>query len=393
MYKWMVKICLAVVLGVAAVTMAAQDAFPESVQDGVVIVRFADLTRPGTLRFEQMLAAFDEINQPYIVIEAQIRDQRDAAQTADRYNALALLDGFQTRDGSFRMRVTWGTRAAQLLLSNTSAVAEDVLEETLTLTPDMPVSFVSDYVRGNVFYVLADDENARRFLELAYLSLPRGKELESEALQLFVTYGIILNRFREYRQTLEVIDFAIQLDPSFAYSYFVQARALRFTGRLNQALESINRALELRDNVLYHNEKGRIYIVSEEYALAEAAYNRALEIDPNNAVALSGLGDVAYFSGDVEGSIPFFIRSAEADPTHTYALYSWAYSLYDLARLKDAQSVVLRALEVDPEYTNAVLLYADILWAQGQNTAAAEQYRLYLNLGGEMYDYITERIR
>ncbi len=103
-------------------------------------------------------------------------------------------------------------------------------------------------------------------------------------------------------------------------------RALRFTGRLNQALESIDRALELSDSVLYHNEKGRIHIVREEYALAEAAYNRALEIDPNNAVALSGLGDIAYFSGDVESSIPFFIRSAEADPTYTYALYSWAYS-------------------------------------------------------------------
>ncbi|MFQ3674200.1 MAG: tetratricopeptide repeat protein, partial [Aggregatilineales bacterium] len=387
MRQWILRLALAMVMGIVGLSLAAQEAFPESVRDGVVVVRFADMTRPGAVRFDQMLAAFDEINQPYIVIEAQVRDQRDAARLADRYNALAILDGFQTSNGSFRMRVTWSTRAAQLLLANPSAVAEDILEETLTLTPDMSPSFVSDYVRGNVFYTLGDDENALRFLELAYFGLPRGKELESEALQLFVTYGIVLNRFGEYRQTLEVIDFAIQLDPQFAYSYFVQARALRFLRRLDEALASINRALELSDRNTYLNELGRIYIIREEYAQAEAAYNRALEQNPNDAIALAWLGDVAYFKGDIEGSIPFFQRATEADPTYSYAPYSWAYSLFDLGRFAEAERMVLRALEINPEYVEALLLYGDILWAQGKRPAAVEQYRLYLDLGGEPYDY------
>lgn len=393
MRQWILRLALAVVVSIVGLPLAAQEAFPESVQDGVVVVRFADMTRPGVVRFEQMLAAFDEINQPYIVVETQVRDQRDAARLADSYNALAVLDGFQASNGSFRMRVTWSTRAAQLLLSDTSAVAEDVLEETLTLTPDMPPSFVSDYMRGNIFYTLGDDENALRFLELAYFGLPRGRELDSEALQLFVTYGIVLNRFREYRQTLDVIDFAIQLDPQFAYSYFIQARALRLLGRLDEALASINRALELSDRRLYHNEQGRIYIIREEYDLARAAYNRSLAQDPNDAVALVGLGDVAYFSGDVEGSIPFFQRAAQADPLYAYAFYSWAYSLFDLSRLDEALRIVRQGLEVDPEYLDAILLHGDILFAQGQRTAAVEQYRLYLDLGGEPYDYVLERVR
>ncbi|MFQ3646810.1 MAG: tetratricopeptide repeat protein, partial [Anaerolinea sp.] len=222
---------------------------------------------------------------------------------------------------------------------------------------------------------------------------PRGKELESEALQLFVTYGIVLNRFGEYRQTLEVIDFAIQLDPQFAYSYFVQARALRFLRRLDEALASINRALELSDRNTYLNELGRIHLIREEYALAEAAHNRALAQNPNDAIALAGLGDVAYFSGNIEGSIPFFQRATEADPTYSYAPYSWAYSLFDLGRFAEAERMVLRALEINPEYVEALLLYGDILWAQGKRPAAVEQYRLYLDLGGEPYDYVLERVR
>jgi tetratricopeptide (TPR) repeat protein len=389
----MLRLALAVVVGIAGLPVAAQEAFPESVRDGVVVVRFADMTRPGVVLFEQMLAAFDEINQPYIVVDTQLRDQRDAARLADRYNALAVLDGFQASNGSFRMRVTWSTRGAQLLLSDTSAAALDVMEETLTLTPDMPPSFVSDYMRGTVLYALGEDEKALRFLELAYFSLPRGKELESEALQLFVTYGILLNRAGEYRQTLDVIDFAIQLDPQFAYSYFVQARALRFLRRLDEALASINRALALSDSSLYHNEQGRIHIVREEYDLAQAAYNRSLAKDPNDAIALAGLGDVAYFSDDIEGSIPFFQRAAEADPLYGYAFYSWAYSLFDLNRLDEALRIVRRALALDPEYLDAILLHGDILFAQGQRAAAVEQYRMYLDLGGEPYDYVLQRVR
>ena len=393
MRHWIKSLFLLFALSLAVLPAAAQEAFPERVSDGVVVVRFADLTRPGILRFEQMLAAFDEVNQPYVVVEARVRDQRDAIRIADEYNALALLDGFQTRDGSFKMRLTWGTRAAQLLLSDTSAVATDVLEETLTLTPEMPTSFVSDYVRGNVLYTLGEDEDALRFLELAYLSLPAGRELESEALQLFVTYGILLNRFGEYRQALDVVEFAIELEPQFAYSYFVKARALRFLGRLDEALEVISRGAELSRSILYQNEKGRIHLIREEYDLAEAAYNLSLEREPDNPVALAGLGDVRYFSGDIEGSLELFQRAADVDPTYAYAFYSLAYSYFDLGRLNEALRNVLRALDLDPEYLDAILLYADILYRQGNRAAAAEQYQLYLDLGGEPLDYIIDRLR
>lgn len=392
MRRWIWMIVAALAFIGTAVPSAAQEAFPESVRDGVVILRFADMTRPGTLRFEQMLAALDEAEQPYIVLDQRVRNQREAINVADRFNAIALLDGFQTRDGSFKMRVTWSTRAAQLLLSDTSASALDVVEEPITLTPDMPVTFVGDYLKGNIYYAFEDDANALRFLELAYLSLPRGQELASEALQLFVTYGIVLNRFGEYRRTLEVIEFAIELDPQFAYSYFVKARALRLLRRLEEALDTINRALELSNRAIYHSEQGRIFIQMERYDDARAAYERALQVSPNDPVAIVGLGDVAYFSGDIAGSIPFFQQAAEVDPTYSYAFYSLAYSYFDLEQFDNALRAVREALSIDPEYTDAVLLLADILYAQGRNRDAAAQYQRYLDLGGQPYDYIQERL-
>lgn len=384
---------LGVMLGALALPNIAQEAFAETVRDGVVVLRFADMTRSGALRFDQVLAALDEDNQPYIVLDQRVRNQEEAAQLADRYNALALLDGFQTQDGRFRMRLTWSTRAAQLLLADTSASALDIADEPLTLTPDMPATFVSDYLKGNFYYALDDDENALRFLELAYFSLPRGREVESEALQLFVTYAILLSRINEHRQALEAINFAIQIDPEYAYSYFVKARALRLLQRYREALEAINRALAINNLAMYHNEQGRIHLALNEYDLANDAFNRARDVSPDDAAAWVGLGDVAYFSGDVEGSVPFYLRATELDPFYSYAFYSLAYSHYDLGQLGDALRAVRRALSLDPEYADAVLLLADIFYAQGNAAAASEQYQRYLALGGQPLDYFQDRIQ
>lgn len=365
---------------------------PEDIRDGVVIARFDDMTRPGELRFESMLEALTDADQPYVVVDQDLRTSEDAAQLADDTNAIATLDGYQARDGSLKMRLTWGTRGAQVLMADDNAVSSDVLEESLTLTADMEPEFVADYLRGSFFYAFGEDEDAISFLEKAYQGLPAGKELESEAHQLFLTYAIILNRFSEYDKALEVVDFAIELDKNFAYSYFVQARALRYTDRTDEALEVINKAITLSNNSTYYSELGRIYIIRQEYDEAKAAYDQALEISPDDPVALVGLGDTAYFEGDIEGSIPFFQQAAESDPTYSYAYYSSAYSYFDLNDMEKALEDVNKALVLDPDYADAVILLGDIQYVLGNKTEAAVAYQRYLDLGGNTNDTIADRI-
>jgi tetratricopeptide (TPR) repeat protein len=333
------------------------------------------------------------VNQPYILADEDLRSFEDSVALGDRTNAIATLDGFEDSSGNIGMVLTWSTRGAQETLDLEDAVAEDVLEERLTLTADTDPSFVADYLKGNIAYVLDDDETAMQYLESAYNALPRGQEAASDAIQLFITYGALTNQFGDYDKTLEVIQYAREIDPDFAYTYFVEARALRNLEDINGALEAIDKALALdEDSVTYLSEKGRIYIVSGDYDLAREPYEQALEIDPDSAVALVGVADIAYFSGDIAGSIPLFEQAIEADSTYSYAYYSLAYSHYDLDEPQTAIEILQQVLDFDPEYLDAIQLLGDSYYLAGDKNEAAEAYQRFLDLGGAEQEYITERI-
>jgi tetratricopeptide (TPR) repeat protein len=386
---------VAAALGVLllAGNVLAQDTFDDSVVDGVVISRFDDLSRPGELLFERILEGLDAVGQPYILADEDLRSVEDSVALGDSTNAIATLDGFEDSSGNIGMVLTWSTRGAQETLDLEDAVAEDVLEERLTLTADMDPSFVGNYLRGNIAYILDDNETAEEYLAAAYEGLPRGQEAESEAIQLFVTYGALTNVLGQYEKTLEVIQVAKEIDPDFAYSYFVEARALRNLDDINGALEAIDQAIALDDDsASYWSEKGRIYIVAGDYDLAVEPYETALDIDPNSAVARVGLGDIAYFSGDIAGSIPEFEKAIEDDPTYSYAYYSLAYSHYDLDEPEQAIEVLLQVLDFDPEYLDAIQLLGDSYYLAGDRQQAAETYQSFLDKGGVEQDYIIERI-
>ncbi len=371
----------------------AQDEFPSSVTEGIVISKFDDLTRPGELIFEKILEALDTIEQPYIVVDEDLRSTEDSVALGDRTNAIATLDGFEDSDGNLGMILTWSTRGAQETLDRDDAVAEDVLEERLTLTTDMDASFVANYLKGNVAYVLDDNVTAEEYLAAAYEGLPRGQEVASDAIQLFVTYAALTNTLSQFDKTIEVIQYAKEIDPDFAYSYFVEARALRNLGDTDGALESIDKAIELdSESVTYLSEKGRIYIVAQDYDAALAPYEQALEIDPDSAVALIGLADITYFKGDVEGSIPQFEAVIEADPTYSYAYYSLAYSHYDLEEPEKSIEILLQVLDFDPDYLDALQLLGDAYYLAGDKQQAAERYQEFLDKGGVEQEYITERV-
>ncbi len=125
---------------------------------------------------------------------------------------------------------------------------------------------------------------------------------------------------------------------------------------------------------------------------AAAAYEAALEQDPSNAVAVVGLGDVAYFSGDIEGSIDYYNQALEIDPTYTYALYSRAYSYKDLNQPELAVDDLLAALEIDPDYLDALQTLGDVYFILGDTRNARLRYQEYLDKGGQPQDYILDRL-
>ena len=152
---------------------------------------------------------------------------------------------------------------------------------------------------------------------------------------------------------------ASALDPDFALAYARLADALRIryalTGDeqwLEQATNSVNQAVRLgADLGPVQIAFGRVQAVRGNYDLATAALERALAIDPNDAVANQAIAGV-------------------------YAR---------LGRPEDAETYYRRALALDPDNPTIHDAYANFLAGQGDMEGAASSYQTVIRLAPDNY--------
>jgi len=118
---------------------------------------------------------------------------------------------------------------------------------------------------------------------------------------------------------------AIELDPGYAAAYAALADTYQITtvmgwiespaDSLRRAEEMANKALSLDDSDLRaHIVLGRIHIFHLQYEQAKAELDRAIAINPSDAHALAGRGNILMWSGDTDAAIETLEMAQRIDP-------------------------------------------------------------------------------
>jgi tetratricopeptide (TPR) repeat protein len=103
---------------------------------------------------------------------------------------------------------------------------------------------------------------------------------------------------------------------------------LSAAGRIDAALAKVDAALRRNaDSSPHHELRGNLLGQLKRAAEARAAYAKALELDPDNAVAIAGAATLAARDGDLPGAVEGFDRAAELAPDQ----HSFAYSAAQLS--------------------------------------------------------------
>ncbi len=176
---------------------------------------------------------------------------------------------------------------------------------------------------------------------------------------------------------------AIELDPSFALTYVGLADTygwqFSFSGLppeelLAKAQAATDKALELDDRLgETYNSLGHIKTSRYDYEGAEAAFQRALELNPNYAMAYYSYGELlSWRLGRFEEGLALRRKALELNPLSAAIISNVGEDLSNLGRFDEALAWYEKALEVDPGFTHSYRFIGFHYWSvSGQLDKAA----------------------
>jgi cellulose synthase operon protein C len=119
---------------------------------------------------------------------------------------------------------------------------------------------------------------------------------------------------------------------------------------------------------------GDIHLGRSQLALAEAAYARALKIEPRSASALRGLGEAQFRSGRFSEAVARFEASLQADPADLGAAVGVAKSKLSLERIEDALKVLQKLSQTTPKSAAIAYWLGRAFEASGDKDRASATY-------------------
>jgi tetratricopeptide (TPR) repeat protein len=116
------------------------------------------------------------------------------------------------------------------------------------------------------------------------------------------------------------------------------------------------------------------------FAEAEELYRRALELDPELAIAHTNLGNIRFRRGDEQGAEELYRRALEIDERQPEAHYNLGYVMLERGEPKRAIGYFEKALESDPRFADAHFNLAMAYEATGEKVRARAHWKRYLEL-------------
>lgn len=134
---------------------------------------------------------------------------------------------------------------------------------------------------------------------------------------------------------------------SYFKQHFLQARELVSQNKLNQALESINKCLEIspeQPDAL--SQRGVIFFHLKKEDLAIMDMNRAVAIDSNNAYRYSSRAYIKAAYKDIEGAEQDYLKAIELDPKDEISYNNYGLLLENRGHVELAKKHYTKADEL-----------------------------------------------
>jgi TolB-like protein/DNA-binding winged helix-turn-helix (wHTH) protein len=268
----------------------------------------------------------------------------DLKEMGEALNADVILEG-SVRTAGDRVRITAQLNGAKDGFQRWSETYDRELTDIFAIQTEIATA-IADALR----VTLSPEEQGR-------LTTPATENLEA-----YQAYLIGKRRLAEgaTAKAIEFFEKAIDLDPEFALAYVGRAYCFIFEGGDSSGLPSKEGLAEARaiahealalDGQLgeAHAALGSILRLENDFAGAEAAFQRAVALSPNSSRAFTDYGNLLGFDlRRYEEALALSKKAVDLDPLSVAAIQQVGAMLDLLGRVDESRTWHELALEIDP---------------------------------------------
>ena len=294
-----------------------------------------------------------------------------AIERNDIAAARALLEAERNR--RTRDTAVYSALGELELVSGDFDRAVTILKEGLVVAPRDP-ELLSQLVRAH----LLSDRVAEAEQTLA---MPR----DAETGDILVAAGETARRQGRAPDALINFTRATAVDPGNDRAWYSLGAAQNELERTIPARRNLQQALKLNaSGAGYEGELGTLETFANRFDAAEQAFERALQANPSDYVALTGMGLLRLKQGRPQQALDALLRAGVMEPRYARAKIYTAIAYYQTGRHSDAIATLRQAAELDDKdplpYLLLSQIYTDLFRAGDAVQASREALRRLPNL-------------
>jgi tetratricopeptide (TPR) repeat protein len=148
---------------------------------------------------------------------------------------------------------------------------------------------------------------------------------------------------QEFDISIEDLDEAIRLDPTYAVAYNDRANVWRDKNEYDKAIVDYNEAIRLDPKfAIAYNNRGLARSNKKEYDKAVADYNEAIRLNPKFAIAYNNRGLGWSFKKEYDRAVADYNEAIRLDPNYALAYNNraWLWATCPNAKYRDGKKAV-----------------------------------------------------
>jgi tetratricopeptide (TPR) repeat protein len=203
--------------------------------------------------------------------------------------------------------------------------------------------------------------------------------------------GLLSFHVKQYDMAVEWISRAIRQEPKPTYLTSL-GTTLSNMGRYDEALKAFDKAVQIKpeDADLWRN-LGNVLVDVKRPAEAILAFQHAFKLNPRHWDAAFKAGHLLYQSQRYQEALDCFVLCDKLQPKHALTLQMRALMLQNLKRFEEALACDMQSLALDPDNAETCNNTGNVLQMLGRNEEALVWFDRTLELRPNLVDTLNNK--